>query len=387
MVVLGTRPEAVKLAPVIHGLRRHKALDTVVCATAQHREMLDSVLEIFNITPDFDLDLMQPNQSLPDLTSRALLGITQVLASEQPDMVICQGDTTTTFVASLAAYYQRIAVGHVEAGLRTNDKFQPFPEEINRRLTTQVADLHFAPTEEARQNLLRSDVRQAQIFVTGNTVIDALLSLLCKQSEPEQQAKWRTYFQALGIEFRAGMRQLLVTGHRRENFGEGIRSICEALRTLAERRADLQIIYPVHLNPNIKGPVYELIGHCRNIHLIEPQSYEPFLYLMSRADIVLTDSGGIQEEAPSLHKPVLVMRNTTERPEGVAAGLVKLVGTNAAVIVAEVLALLDGKATWYNARAANPYGDGKASERIAAAILAHFGIPAAQAAEAALAPK
>jgi UDP-N-acetylglucosamine 2-epimerase (non-hydrolysing) len=365
MPVFGTRPEAIKLAPVILQARARPAdFQVTVCVTAQHRQMLDQVLELFRITPDIDLDLMRPNQDLCGLTANVLTGLTPVLARERPDWVLVQGDTTTVWVAALAAFYAGIPVGHVEAGLRTFDKRQPFPEEINRRLCTQLADLHFAPTGWARQNLLNERVPEQQIVVTGNTVIDALLWVLerIKTDPPPAVAeiqRWTT--QHVGQS-----RMVLITGHRRESFGEGFENICRAILKLAEIFPDIHWVYPVHLNPNVQVPVRRLLGQRPNIHLREPLPYAPFAWLMQRSTLILTDSGGIQEEAPSLGKPVLVMRNTTERPEGVQAGLVQLVGNDEQRIVDGVstaLARQDGLP-----HVQNPYGDGRASTRILDAL-------------------
>ena len=366
LVVFGTRPEAIKLAPVVKALRGAGMFEVRVCVTAQHRQMLDQVLALFAITPDVDLDVMQPGQDLTDLTARVLVGMRGVLRDWRPDLLLVQGDTTTTFAASLAAHYEKIAVGHVEAGLRTGNLYAPWPEEMNRRLTTVLAALHFAPTPWARDNLLREGVAAEVVHVTGNTVIDALLEVVARlASDPALRT---------GLERQFGFLQprrklVLVTGHRRESFGPGFERICQALRLLGERD-DVEIVYPVHLNPNVQEPVRRVLGACPRIHLIEPLEYLPFVYLMSRAWLIVTDSGGIQEEAPSLGKPVLVMRETTERPEAVAAGTAKLVGTDREQIVREAARLLED-ATAYRAmaQAHNPYGDGKAAERIAAFIV------------------
>jgi UDP-N-acetylglucosamine 2-epimerase (non-hydrolysing) len=367
LFIFGTRPEAIKLAPVIKELEKHpETFTSVVCVTAQHREMLNQVLETFNITPDYDLDIMQDNQSLYDITVKGLQAIKAVMENEKPDLVIVQGDTTTTFVGALAAFYERIPVGHVEAGLRTNDKYKPFPEEINRRLTTHIADLHFAPTQKAKQNLLKEGINEENIFVTGNTVIDALLMVIEKQSTTEAQKRWDDYFvNNFDISFNNDKRHILVTGHRRENFGPGFEDICSALKEIAMSQKGIDIIYPVHLNPNVQKPVRRILGGMQNVFLIPPLDYEPFVYLMKNSYLILTDSGGVQEEAPSLGKPVLVMRETTERPEAVEAGTVRLVGTDKKRIVEEASKLLaDSEA--YNAMSMthNPYGDGKASTRI-----------------------
>lgn len=362
--VFGTRPEAIKMAPVVRGLAAAADMDSRVCVTAQHREMLDQVLELFEIKPDYDLDLMRPGQGLEDITAGVLLALSPVLDEFQPHLVLVHGDTTTTLASSLAAYYRKIPVGHVEAGLRTGNIFSPWPEEVNRKVAGAIAALHFAPTEQSKRNLLAEAVSEQAIIVTGNTVIDALIDVVAKlESDTDRMAE---FTQRFGLD--PAKRMILVTGHRRESFGDGFLRICEALATLAARD-DVEIVYPVHLNPNVKGPVEEKLSGFANVHLIAPQDYLPFVYLMSRAAVILTDSGGVQEEAPSLGKPVLVMRETTERPEAVDAGTVKLVGTDTALIVSEVNRLLDDK-TAYDAMsfAHNPYGDGKAVDRILSRI-------------------
>ena len=363
MVVFGTRPEAIKMVPVVLALKARPAdFDVQVCVTAQHREMLDQVLELFEVTPDFDLNLMRPGQSLGDLTARALQGLQDVFQQEKPDLVLVHGDTTTTFTASLAAFYQQIKIGHVEAGLRTHDIYSPWPEEFNRRVTGLVANYHFAPTAQSQQNLLNEKVSAATIAVTGNTVIDAL-QWVVKRMETDKQlsSKLADKFNFIDPD----KKLILVTGHRRENFGDGFLNICKAIQAIAQRD-DVQVIYPVHLNPNVQKPVNEILAGLSNVHLIEPQDYLPFVYLMNQAYVILSDSGGVQEEAPSLGKPVLVMRDTTERPEAVAAGTVELVGTNQEKIQQAVLRLLDNDDEYQKmAFAHNPYGDGKASERIA----------------------
>lgn len=363
MVVFGTRPEAIKMVPVVLALKARPAdFDVQVCVTAQHREMLDQVLELFEVTPDFDLNLMRPGQSLGDLTARALQGLQEVFQQEKPDIVLVHGDTTTTFTASLAAFYQQIKIGHVEAGLRTHDIYSPWPEEFNRRVTGLVANYHFAPTAQSQQNLLNEKVSAATIAVTGNTVIDAL-QWVVKRMETDKQlsSKLADKFNFIDPD----KKLILVTGHRRENFGDGFLNICKAIQAIAQRD-DVQVIYPVHLNPNVQKPVNEILAGLSNVHLIEPQDYLPFVYLMNQAYVILSDSGGVQEEAPSLGKPVLVMRDTTERPEAVAAGTVELVGTNQEKIQQAVLRLLDNDDEYQKmAFAHNPYGDGKASERIA----------------------
>ncbi len=369
MLVFGTRPEAIKMAPLVKGLQAHSSFQTVVCVTAQHREMLDQVLRLFDIVPEHDLNIMKPGQDLFDITGNILQGLKGVFQQERPDLVLVHGDTTTTLAASLAAYYARIPVGHVEAGLRTGNKHAPFPEEMNRRLTGALADIHFAPTPASQANLLREGIPADSIHVTGNTVIDALLAVVEKlRSNQALQADFAQRFSFLDPQ----RRLVLVTGHRRENFGEGFQNICNALADIAAEHADVQVLYPVHLNPNVRQPVNDILAArgLANVHLIDPVDYLPFVYLMDRAHIIVTDSGGIQEEAPSLGKPVLVMRDTTERPEAVEAGTVKLVGTSRESIVSEARRLLmDEQAYASMARAHNPYGDGKAVERIVQHIL------------------
>jgi len=366
LTVFGTRPEAIKMAPLVLALNKHPEIDNHLCVTAQHREMLDQVLDIFNITPDFDLDIMTPGQNLYDVTAKILLGMKDVLESVKPDWVLVHGDTATTAAVSLAAYYQRIAVGHVEAGLRTHNIYAPWPEEINRRITGVIANLHFAPTDGARDNLLAEATRPDAITVTGNTVIDALFSVLARiKGDVDLQQKLDQQLPQID----PNKKLILVTGHRRENFGGGFRRICEALKTLAAR-GDVQIIYPVHLNPNVRGVVDELLADQENIDLIAPLIYLPFIRLMSRAHIIITDSGGVQEEAPSLGIPVLVMRDTTERPEAVDAGTVRLVGTDQDKIITEASALLDDPEVYEKmAKAQNPYGDGFAVPKIIEALL------------------
>lgn len=361
LIIFGTRPEAIKMAPVIAVLKSDKNLDTRLCVTAQHRQMLDQVLDIFGLRPDFDLNLMKPGQDLTDITSNVLLGLRDVFREWKPDLVLVHGDTTTTLAASLAAYYAKVSVGHVEAGLRTYDKHSPWPEEINRTLTGHLADLHFAPTEKARANLLREGVAAESIHVTGNTVIDALLEVA---QRVRTDTTLRSEFEARFSFLDSTKRLILVTGHRRENFGDGFEEICHGLASIAAR-GDVQILYPVHLNPNVQEPVKRILGSQPDIFLIEPQDYLPFVYLMDRATLLITDSGGVQEEGPSLGKPVLVMRNTTERPEAVEAGTVKLVGTDRQAIFAEASRLLDDPAAYEAmSRAHNPYGDGQAARRI-----------------------
>jgi len=359
--VFGTRPEAIKMAPVVKTLATDRTLEAKVCVTAQHRQMLDQVLDIFDIQPDFDLNLMKPGQDLSDITANVLLGMRDVYRQWTPDMILVHGDTTTSFAASLSAFYAKIQVGHVEAGLRTHDKHAPWPEEMNRCLTGVIADIHFAPTTQSRTHLLQAGVAKSTIHVTGNTVIDALLDVAQRvRTDFALQRRFAQQFKFID----PTKRLILVTGHRRENFGAGFDGICHALAHLAQR-PDVQIVYPVHLNPNVQEPVRRILNGVPNVHLIEPQDYLPFVYLMDKAALLITDSGGIQEEAPSLGKPVLVMRDTTERPEAVHAGTVKLVGTNTQTIVAAASQLLDdANAYAAMARAHNPYGDGQAAQRI-----------------------
>ncbi|MDI6808355.1 MAG: UDP-N-acetylglucosamine 2-epimerase (non-hydrolyzing) [Candidatus Eisenbacteria bacterium] len=370
-MVFGTRPEAIKMAPVVRAIDGADGLDGVVCVTAQHREMLAQVLKVFDITPQYDLDIMTEGQDLFDITTKSLSGLRNILGMEEPEIVLVQGDTTTAFAASLAAYYSKIAVGHVEAGLRTYDKLSPFPEEGMRHLIGVLADYHFAPTKRAMSNLLKEGVSKENIWLTGNTVVDALFHVRGRQDASGSGAEWERYFEEkwnLSCPSRFGDdggRLVLVTGHRRESFGEGFENICMALKEIAERRRNVSIVYPVHLNPNVQGPVRRILGGQPNIYLIDPLDYEPFVYLMSRCYLVLTDSGGIQEEAPSIGKPVLVMRQKTERPEGVEAGTVKLVGTDKEKIVKETFRLFDDASLYERmSTAVNPYGDGRAAERI-----------------------
>lgn len=368
LLIFGTRPEAIKMAPVVKALQEDPRIDARVCVTAQHREMLDQVLDLFDITPDYDLNLMKQGQGLYEITSGVLEGLKPILADETPDIVLVHGDTTTTLAASLAAYYAQIPVGHVEAGLRTGNIYSPWPEEINRKIAGSIARMHFAPTAGAKAHLLAENTPDDHIIVTGNTVIDALLDVVAKlEGSPEQTA---AFDRDIGID--PDKRIILVTGHRRESFGGGFDRICDAIAALAARD-DIQTIYPVHLNPNVKGPVQDRLGSLPSVKLIAPQDYLPFVHLMRKADIILTDSGGVQEEAPSLGKPVLVMRDTTERPEAVDAGTVKLVGTDSDLIIKEANALLDDIAAYQAmAQAHNPYGDGLASGRIRDAIITHF---------------
>lgn len=359
LAVFGTRPEAIKMAPVILALGDN--FDVKICVTAQHRQMLDQVLELFEITPDYDLDIMQPGQDLFDITSNVLLGVKKVLQIEEPNVVLVHGDTTTSMATAMAAFYLKIPVGHVEAGLRTYDINSPFPEEFNRQITSRIATLHFAPTKIARQNLLDEKVPDSQIYVTGNTVIDALLSMVEKARIVDFSDTLLKSMPFLKQEKSDIPRIILVTGHRRENFGLGFEEICYALSVVANENPDIQIIYPVHLNPNVREPVNRILSNLNNVHLIEPMEYLTFIKLMDLSYLILTDSGGIQEEAPSLGKPVLVMRDTTERPEAVESGTVKLVGTNKNDIVKMVNRLLtDGNFYMQMSKAHNPYGDGKA---------------------------
>ena len=370
LLVFGTRPEAIKMAPLVKALQKDtEHFETRVCVTAQHRQMLDQVLEVFGITPDYDLNIMAPNQDLYDITSKVLLGLRDVLKDFAPDVVLVHGDTTTSMAASLAAFYRQIAVAHVEAGLRTYDMLSPWPEEMNRQVTDRICTYYFAPTGQSRQNLLRENIEEKKIFVTGNTVIDALLmavDIIATKTGMEEQI--HKEIQEKG--YTVGERDyILVTGHRRENFGEGFLHICKAIRELASQYPDIDIVYPVHLNPNVQKPVYELLSGLDNVFLISPLDYLPFIYAMQHSILLLTDSGGVQEEAPSLGKPVLVMRNTTERPEAVEAGTVKLVGTDAETIVGNVVELLRNKELYKRmSETHNPYGDGQACERIVNAL-------------------
>lgn len=362
LTIFGTRPEAIKLAPVILELEKHSHhIESLVCVTAQHREMLDQVLEWFQIKPDYDLDLMQPGQGLAGFASRALAAVSQVLQEVRPDVVLVQGDTTTVMMAALAAFYQRIPVGHVEAGLRTRNRYNPFPEEINRRVAGVLATYHFAPTERAAAALRAEQMPEENIFVTGNTVVDAL-----------QMTVQRPVDLKLGFSL-DGRRLILVTAHRRESFGAPFESLCLALRDLAERNADVEIVYPVHLNPNVRGPVGRILAEQPRVHLLEPLRYEQFAHLMAQAYLILTDSGGIQEEAPVLGKPTLVMRETTERPEAIEVGTARLVGTDRHRIVAEAECLLRDKRAYRTmAQAGSPFGDGRAAERIVSILLSRL---------------
>jgi UDP-N-acetylglucosamine 2-epimerase (non-hydrolysing) len=362
LMVFGTRPEAIKMAPLVHAFAADNRFDSKVCVTAQHREMLDQVLDLFEIEPDFDLNIMKAGQTLNDVTTSILVGLKPVLESFKPDVVLVHGDTATTFAAALAAYYQQIRVGHVEAGLRTGNIYSPWPEEANRKLTSAITNYHFAPTAGSKENLLKEGVAESDITVTGNTVIDALFWV----REKLQEDKSLAVSLAANFDFLIPDKKLiLVTGHRRESFGGGFERICEALRQIATMHPQVQILYPVHLNPNVQEPVNRLLNDLDNIFLIEPQQYLPFCYLMDRSTIILTDSGGIQEEAPSLGKPVLVMRDTTERPEAVEAGTVRLVGTDTDAVVSQIGALLSNTSEYKKMSSAhNPYGDGNAVQRI-----------------------
>lgn len=367
LTVFGTRPEAIKMAPVVKAIEASPDVDSKVAVTAQHRQMLDQVLELFDITPDYDLDIMKNNQDLFDVTSRVMLGLRDVLKECQPDVVLVHGDTTTCFAAAMAAFYLGIPVGHVEAGLRTGDILAPFPEEANRSLVGRIATYHFAPTEGSKQNLLRENVKPANIWVTGNTVIDALLDVrekVAAYDSTEWAPKLPTEIVSdiTSAEF---SKFILITGHRRESFGEGFVNFCTALKEIADAHSDWLLVYPVHLNPNVQKPVYGLLGDSSNIRLIEPQDYLPFVWLLDKCDLVITDSGGIQEEAPSLGKPVLVTREVTERPEAVEAGTIRLVGTSKETIVTEATKILTDESVYRAmSEAHNPYGNGKASERI-----------------------
>ncbi|MDD3591338.1 MAG: UDP-N-acetylglucosamine 2-epimerase (non-hydrolyzing) [Sulfurovum sp.] len=383
LIVFGTRPEAIKMAPLVKAFQKNQEnFETKVCVTAQHREMLDQVLELFEIVPDYDLDIMKPGQDLYDVTSNVLLGMKSVLAEFKPDVVFVHGDTSTTFAASLAAFYQQIAVAHVEAGLRTGDIYSPWPEEANRQLTTQITAYHFAPTTTSRDNLLRENVNEKSIAVTGNTVIDALFLALekIKNNPVLEEEIINSINKTLPSTFQLPIndstlnaqrltlqdhKMILVTGHRRENHGQGFINICTALKEIALNNPDIAIVYPVHLNPNVQKPVKELLSGIDNVYLIEPLQYEQFIYMMDRSYFIITDSGGVQEEAPSLGKPVLVMRDTTERPEALEAGTVKLVGTDSELIRSEAQKLIDDPAAYEAmSRASNPYGDGKACQKI-----------------------
>ena len=377
LLVFGTRPEAIKMAPLVKEFQKYpEKFHTKVCVTGQHRQMLDQVLEVFGIQSDYDLDVMAPNQDLYDITAKVLLGMREVLKEFQPEIIFVHGDTTTSMAAAMASYYQQIPIAHVEAGLRTYNPYSPWPEEMNRQLTDRLCAYCFAPTEASRSNLLQEKIDANKIFITGNTVIDALLWVVNKinndsslQQQLQQQIKEIGYTNIVNCQS-STVNSILVTGHRRENFGEGFLNICRALKAIALAHPNIDIVYPVHLNPNVQKPVYEILADISNIYLIPPIDYLPFVYLMQHCHLILTDSGGVQEEAPSLGKPVLVMRNTTERPEAVEAGTVKLVGTDYETIVENVNMLMSDK-TVYNrmSQAHNPYGDGMACKRIVEFII------------------
>jgi UDP-N-acetylglucosamine 2-epimerase len=363
--IFGTRPEAIKMAPLVKALENHGAFESKVCVTAQHREMLDQVLEIFDISPDYDLDIMKNRQTLTDITSNALIGLEKVIKEYQPDVVLVHGDTTTTFVGSLAAFYNKVKVGHVEAGLRTFNKYFPFPEELNRKLTGVIADLHFAPTDNAKANLLREGIETEGIFITGNTAIDALKTTVKKDFQFYSPLLQQMDYQ--------NKRVIAVTAHRRENLGEPLQNICNALKYIAEKYDDVEIVYAVHKNPAVRDIAFEILGNCPRVHLLDPLDAEEMHNLMDRSFLVLTDSGGLQEEAPSLGKPVLVLRNETERPEAIKFGTLKLAGTDKENIVKLTEELLNDKAQYNKmANAVNPYGDGSASQRIIESLLYHF---------------
>lgn len=365
LIIFGTRPEAIKMAPLVKQFQKEEKFETKVCVTAQHREMLDQVLDFFEIKPNYDLDLMKPNQNLYSLTSDIILGLKPILEEFQPDYVYVHGDTTTTMAACIAAFYSGAKVCHVEAGLRTHNKLSPFPEEINRQVTSRIADFHFAPTIQSKKNLILENVREKSVIITGNTVIDALI-----ESSEKVKDIQNTEIENLKKIVDTSKKLILVTGHRRENHGQGFIDICLALKEIATTNKDVQIIYPVHLNPNVKEPVYKILGDIKSINLIDPLAYPSFVWLMNQSYLIITDSGGVQEEAPSLGKPVLVMRDTTERPEAVDAGTVILVGTNKGLIVTECNDLLNNPNRYQQMSALhNPYGDGKACQRIAEHII------------------
>ena len=365
MTVFGTRPEAIKMAPLAIELKKYENIESIVCVTAQHREMLDQVLEIFNITPEYDLDIMKTRQTLIGITTRVLEGLDEVIKKEQPDIVLVHGDTSTSFVAGLAAFYNQVTVGHVEAGLRTYDKYSPFPEEMNRQLTGRIADLHFSPTKQNRENLLKENISDESIYITGNTVIDALKTTVKKDYKFKEEILNTIDFD--------NRRVIIVTAHRRENLGEPLENICNALKTIVEEYKDVELVYPVHLNPAVRETAFGILGDMDRVHLINPLDVEDLHNAMAKSFMVMTDSGGIQEEAPALAKPVLVLRRETERPEAVAAGTVKIAGVDKDVIISLAKELLDSEDAYNKmARAANPYGDGEASRRTAQAILYHF---------------
>ena len=364
--IFGTRPEAIKMAPLVKALERHEAFESKVCVTAQHREMLDQVLKIFDITPDYDLDIMKNRQTLTEITTNALMGLEKIIREVQPDIVLVHGDTTTTFVGSLAAFYNKVKVGHVEAGLRTFNKYFPFPEELNRKLTGVIADLHFAPTDNAKLNLLREGIDEENIFITGNTAIDALKTTVNKNFKFNS-----AFLQQLDYE---NKRVIAVTAHRRENLGQPLQNICEALKYIAAKHEDVEIVYAVHKNPEVQETAHRILGNCERVHLLEPLDAEEMHNLMDRSYMIMTDSGGLQEEAPSLGKPVLVLRNETERPEAIEFGTLKLAGTDKNHIIELAEELLNDKAEYNKmANAVNPYGDGTGSQRIIESLLYHFG--------------
>ncbi len=365
LLVFGTRPEAIKMAPLVKAFEKEEDIETRICVTAQHREMLDQVLDMFDITPHYDLNIMKPGQDLYDVTANVLLGMKDILSEFKPNIVLVHGDTTTTSSVSLASFYQKIKVGHVEAGLRTNDIYSPWPEEANRQITGVLSNYHFAPTITSKNNLLKENKNEKDIIVTGNTVIDALFLALDKIENDKKLKEKIENTISLQYRINENKKLILVTGHRRENFGQGFINICKALKTLADNNPDIDIVYPVHLNPNVQKPVKEILSDTVNVYLIEPLQYESFIYMMNKSYFIITDSGGVQEEAPSLGKPVLVMRDTTERPEAVKAGTVKLVGTDSELIISESQKLLDEKQEYDKmSKSHNPYGDGKACERI-----------------------
>ena len=366
LIVFGTRPEAIKMVPLIKEFKKYNDFEAKICVSAQHRQMLDQVLNLFEIKPDYDLDIMKANQDLYDISSRVLLGMRDVMKDFCPNVVLVHGDTTTSFVGALAAFYQKIKIGHVEAGLRTNDLYSPFPEEANRQITGVLADFHFAPTQSAKQNLIKENKNPNSIIVTGNTVIDALLLMIDKiEKNVNLRDEITSILRLKYSNFGSERKFILVTGHRRENFGDGFLNICDALKNIAQNNPEIDIVYPVHLNPNVQKPVREILSNLSNVYLIDPLEYEKFVYLMSKSFFIITDSGGIQEEAPSLGKPVLVTRDTTERPEALQSGTVKLVGTNKNIIIKEAQNLILQKDEFEKmSKANNPYGDGKASERI-----------------------
>ena len=366
LIVFGTRPEAIKMVPLIKEFKKYNDFEIKICVSAQHRQMLDQVLNLFEIKPDYDLDIMRANQDLYDISSRVLLGMRDVMKDFCPNVVLVHGDTTTSFVGALAAFYQKIKIGHVEAGLRTNDLYSPFPEEANRQITGVLADFHFAPTQSAKQNLIKEGKNSNFIIVTGNTVIDALFLMIDKiEKNVNLRDEITSILRSKYSNFGSERKFILVTGHRRENFGDGFLNICDALKNIAQNNPEIDIVYPVHLNPNVQKPVREILSNLSNVYLIDPLEYEKAVYLMSKSFFIITDSGGIQEEAPSLGKPVLVTRDTTERPEALQSGTVKLVGTNKNIIIKEAQNLILQKDEFEKmSKANNPYGDGKASERI-----------------------